>query len=57
MIIDLDTLINGSFNFTKAAEENNAENLSIHKGNRPIVNRYFKNFEEHNGHSEEDIVR
>jgi phosphatidylserine/phosphatidylglycerophosphate/cardiolipin synthase-like enzyme len=29
MIIDQETVITGSFNFTKAAEENNAENLLI----------------------------
>jgi phosphatidylserine/phosphatidylglycerophosphate/cardiolipin synthase-like enzyme len=29
MIIDLETVITGSFNFTKAAEENNAENLLV----------------------------
>jgi phosphatidylserine/phosphatidylglycerophosphate/cardiolipin synthase-like enzyme len=42
----------GSFNFTKAAEENNAENLLILKGNKPLVDRYIKNFDEHKGHSE-----
>jgi phosphatidylserine/phosphatidylglycerophosphate/cardiolipin synthase-like enzyme len=29
MIIDRETVITGSFNFTKAAEEKNAENLLI----------------------------
>lgn len=31
MIIYKETLISGSFNFTRAAEEKNAENLSIIK--------------------------
>jgi phosphatidylserine/phosphatidylglycerophosphate/cardiolipin synthase-like enzyme len=31
MIIDGETVITGSFNFTKAAEENNAENLLVIK--------------------------
>ncbi|HTR44450.1 MAG TPA: phospholipase D-like domain-containing protein, partial [Thermodesulfovibrionales bacterium] len=31
MIIDKETVITGSFNFTKAAEERNAENLLILK--------------------------
>ena len=53
MIIDKATLITGSFNFTKAAEEKNAENLLVIKGNKPLVDRYIKNFEEHKGHSEE----
>jgi len=52
MIIDRATLITGSFNFTKAAEEKNAENLLVIKGNKPLVDRYIRNFEEHKGHSE-----
>jgi phosphatidylserine/phosphatidylglycerophosphate/cardiolipin synthase-like enzyme len=44
MIIDRDTLITGSFNFTKSAEESNAENLLILKGNKPLVDRYYRNF-------------
>ena len=39
MIIDRNTLITGSFNFTKAAEEKNAENLLILKGNKPLADR------------------
>jgi len=51
MIIDGETLITGSFNFTKAAEENNAENpLVIH--NRKLAERYIKNWQEHERHSE-----
>jgi len=52
IIIDRSTLITGSFNFTKAAEEKNAENLLILKGNKPLVKRYIANFEDHKGHSE-----
>lgn len=52
MIIDRSTLITGSFNFTKAAEEKNAENMLVMKGNKPLVERYLRNFEEHKGHSE-----
>ena len=52
MILDRQTLITGSFNFTKAAEEKNAENLLILKGNKSLVDRYIRNFEEHKGHSE-----
>jgi phosphatidylserine/phosphatidylglycerophosphate/cardiolipin synthase-like enzyme len=51
MIIDRQTLITGSFNFTKSAEKN-AENLLVMKGNRALVDRYRRNFEEHMGHSE-----
>ncbi len=52
MIIDQETIITGSFNFTKAAEEKNAENLLVIKGNAELVKKYFANFEEHLGHSE-----
>jgi phosphatidylserine/phosphatidylglycerophosphate/cardiolipin synthase-like enzyme len=52
MIIDGTTLITGSFNFTKAAEERNAENLLIIKGNAELVKKYLANFTEHLEHSE-----
>jgi phosphatidylserine/phosphatidylglycerophosphate/cardiolipin synthase-like enzyme len=52
IIIDRETLITGSFNFTQAAELKNAENLLIFHGNKPLVDRYIKNFEDHKGHSE-----
>jgi phosphatidylserine/phosphatidylglycerophosphate/cardiolipin synthase-like enzyme len=52
MIIDRATLITGSFNFTKAAEEKNAENLLVMKGNKGLVSEYLRNFEVHKGHSE-----
>lgn len=52
IIIDRSTLITGSFNFTKAAEEKNAENMLILKGNKPLVDRYIRNFEAHKSHSE-----
>ena len=52
MIIDQATIITGSFNFTKAAEEKNAENLLVIKGDPELVKKYRDNFEEHLGHSE-----
>ena len=52
IIIDRSTLITGSFNFTKAAEEKNAENLLVIKGNKPLIDKYFLNFDEHKRHSE-----
>jgi phosphatidylserine/phosphatidylglycerophosphate/cardiolipin synthase-like enzyme len=57
MIIDRSALITGSFKFTKAAEENNAENLLIMKGNKLLVDRYIQNFNEHRGHFERYIGR
>jgi len=51
MVIDGETVITGSFNFTKAAEENNAENLLIIH-DKKLAERYIKNWEEHAQHSE-----
>jgi phosphatidylserine/phosphatidylglycerophosphate/cardiolipin synthase-like enzyme len=57
MIIDRATLITGSFNFTKAAEEKNAENLLILKVNRPLVDECIRNFGEHKEYSEVYVGR
>jgi phosphatidylserine/phosphatidylglycerophosphate/cardiolipin synthase-like enzyme len=51
MILDSQTVITGSFNFTKAAEENNAENLLvIHDAD--VAAKYARNWEAHRRHSE-----
>jgi phosphatidylserine/phosphatidylglycerophosphate/cardiolipin synthase-like enzyme len=52
MIIDTETVITGSFNFTKAAEEKNAENLLILK-NKELAKPYIDNWNGHKSHSEE----
>ena len=52
MIIDDKTLITGSFNFTRQAEEENAENLLVIKDNPALVERYIRNFSDHLAHSE-----
>jgi len=50
MIIDGQTVITGSFNFTKAAEQNNAENLVlIH--NSAIADQYVQNWNTHAAHA------
>ena len=51
MIIDGETVITGSFNFTKAAEENNAENMLVIK-DKKLAERYIRNWQEHERHSE-----
>jgi len=51
MIIDKTTVITGSFNFTKAAENNNAENLLIIKS-KELANLYIDNWMKHREHSE-----
>lgn len=50
IIIDRETIITGSFNFSKAAEETNAENLLVLK-NKQLAEVYLKNFAEHREHS------
>jgi phosphatidylserine/phosphatidylglycerophosphate/cardiolipin synthase-like enzyme len=51
MIIDQSTVITGSFNFTKAAEEKNAENLLIIKS-KELAMIYIDNWKKHREHSE-----
>jgi phosphatidylserine/phosphatidylglycerophosphate/cardiolipin synthase-like enzyme len=51
MIIDRETVITGSFNFTKAAEEKNAENLLVIKS-RELAKDYMDNWHKHKEHSE-----
>lgn len=51
MILDGYLVLTGSFNFTKAAEENNAENLLVI--NDPVLaHRYIENWHAHESHSE-----
>jgi len=51
MIIDRGTVITGSFNFTKAAEEKNAENLVVIKS-KELAALYIENWQKHQQHSE-----
>ena len=51
MIIDSSTVITGSFNFTKAAEEGNAENLLIIQST-DLAAKYTDNWNRHFEHSE-----
>lgn len=50
IIIDRETVITGSFNFSKAAEEKNAENLLIVRS-RELAAKYIANWSEHRMHS------
>ena len=45
MIIDGETVITGSFNFTKAAEERNAENVLVIRSNRELAKLYLQNWQ------------
>ena len=50
MLIDGRTIVTGSFNFSKAAEESNAENLLIIEDKLQLFSAYDKNFNEHLAH-------
>ena len=52
IIIDKEIVITGSFNFTKAAEEKNAENLLILKS-KELTKSYIENWMKHREHSGE----
>ena len=51
MVMDGTTVITGSYNFTRAAEEKNAENLLIVKS-KDLAALYVRNWQFHRGHSE-----
>ncbi|WP_224981137.1 phospholipase D-like domain-containing protein [Geomonas agri] len=50
-IIDRNTLITGSIDFTDETGKKNADGLVIVKGNKPLVYRFLRDFEEHKRHS------
>jgi len=51
MVIDGATVLTGSFNFTKAAEEHNAENLLVIR-DKALADKYAANWKAHLDHSE-----
>ncbi len=51
MVIDGTTVLTGSFNFTKAAEEHNAENLLVIQ-DAALAEKYAANWKVHADHSE-----
>lgn len=50
MVVDGKTIITGSFNFTRAAEESNAENLLVIQ-DEELAKKYMTNWQEHLEHS------
>ena len=50
MVIDGETVITGSFNFTRAAQEKNAENLLVIR-DTGLAARYAENWQAHAAHS------
>ncbi len=51
MVIDRKTIVTGSFNFTRQAEHENAENMLIIRGHPDLVTAYIHNFHSHREHS------
>ncbi len=51
MVIDNRTVLTGSFNFTRQAEHENAENLLVLRNHRELAAKYKANFLVHHGHS------
>jgi phosphatidylserine/phosphatidylglycerophosphate/cardiolipin synthase-like enzyme len=56
IVIDGEVVITGSFNFTKAAQEKNAENLLIIK-DQALAARYTENWQAHRQHSQPYVGR
>jgi phosphatidylserine/phosphatidylglycerophosphate/cardiolipin synthase-like enzyme len=56
MIIDGETILTGSFNFTKAAQEKNAENLLMIK-DQALAAQYTENWDAHRQHSQPYVGR
>lgn len=52
MILDEETVITGSFNFSRSAEERNAENVLILHKTPELARRYMENWHAHRKHSE-----
>lgn len=51
MVIDAQVVVTGSYNYTKTAEEKNAENLLIIRS-RTLAEAYLRNFEAHMKHAD-----
>jgi phosphatidylserine/phosphatidylglycerophosphate/cardiolipin synthase-like enzyme len=51
ILIDDAVIITGSFNFSRAAEESNAENLLVIRDHPELMARYRANFAAHQAHS------
>jgi phosphatidylserine/phosphatidylglycerophosphate/cardiolipin synthase-like enzyme len=51
MLIDHHLILTGSFNFTRDADTENAENLLVIDGKPQLLAAYERNFKEHLGHS------
>jgi phosphatidylserine/phosphatidylglycerophosphate/cardiolipin synthase-like enzyme len=57
MIIDEKIVVTGSYNFTRQAEDANAENLLVIRNNRELVEKYLQYFENHRVHCRKPQVK
>lgn len=57
MIVDQKIIITGSFNFTRQAEDANAENLVIIRNDRKIAEKYLQYYENHKVHSRQPQLK
>jgi len=57
IICDEINVVTGSFNFTKAAEDKNAENVLVLRGNEALAKQYVNNWQMHWAHSQEYMRR
>lgn len=57
MIIDQKVIITGSFNFTRQAEDANAENLLIIRHDKKLVEKYLQYYENHKVHSRQPQLK
>ena len=51
VLIDGKTIITGSYNFTRAAEEKNAENVVIIENSPELCEQFLANFDKHRTHA------
>jgi phosphatidylserine/phosphatidylglycerophosphate/cardiolipin synthase-like enzyme len=56
IVIDGELVITGSFNFTKAAQQKNAENLVLIR-DPALAARYAQNWDAHRAHSQPYVGR
>jgi len=57
IIVDGRTVEQGSFNYTRAAEESNAENVLVRSNNAKLAEVYLRDWRRHWDHSEAVAAR
>lgn len=57
VVVDGHTVEQGSFNFTRAAEEHNAENVLVNWDNEPLADLFLRDWQRHWEHSEPYVAR